>query len=264
MPASVGQSGRPVVLVGEPPVMVPRGGSPQVVEITSAAQARLRLPILNQTRSGATIEAVQIDTPQIVALNPIAVVLFAGAAEESAQIPEEKLTYHLQSFARAVAATGSRVFVIPSSDALGIEMASTLQIAAGGAGPQTVYVDLGGRLTGRPYDAAFEKVEQNLAQAVAAPPVVATPTPTPTPTLVRVPDVTTGAAELSLPPVIVPAEIPVPGENSETTGGRVRAVGPNATPAVIEMTPPAPVKQFSPRKPALNRPGQKKQPELAR
>lgn len=279
-----------VLLIGEKPAAGENRGPEAASALTSAATVALKAPVVDLTSPGATLEQTQKNASQYVAQKPDVVVLFAGAAEEAARIPSDRMQYSLQSLSRTLTETGARVFVLPSSTALGAEAAANLRIAASGAGAGTEFVELGGELSGRPYETALEEVARLLEKPA---PVTVPPSPTPTPKPEPSPAGPTPALTLPPEPTPTPAS---PGTTSTKAGveepeeekkpllppalakrpadekGKEKpsdqkqqdARTPQVTSTTIQMKAPVPVKQFNPRRPARTRNLDKKDPSFAR
>lgn len=258
---------RTVVFVGDRPAV---GGfitrPAAAVDLTTAASTLLKATVVDKTQPGATLESVQNRTAEIVAMRPDVVLLFAGPPEKLAEDPDDQQGYRIQSFARALTAGGTQVFVLPASTGVGAAQAAVLRINASGAGEHVHYVDLGSELAGRPFEEALESIGKTLA---AAPPPQPEP-PAATATASREPQ-PEATPETVLPPALTSEadREHVSGENTQQTpapdaSGMVRLSGREVTSATIQMRPPEPLKSFSPRRPAPNKPNEKKQPSFAR
>ncbi len=273
-------SKRTVIFAGDQPVIVTRARTLFPIQLDTTASLRLDARIVNRTAPGTTLEKLQAQAAEIAALKPDAVVIFAGPADEAAGTSEDKQMYTLQSTARALESAGAAVFVVPASTAVSASGTASLRIAASGAGSRVFYVDLGGELSGNPFNDALLEIRRGLDAAPApslapvAPSMVLelpdAPAADPTPAAPSRTASAAGEKEAVLPPALAgtseggrsaaePQE-----EKAGAASGRTRAVGPEATPTIINMRAPAPLKQFSPAKPAPNKPNEKKKPSFSR
>lgn len=286
-----------VALIGEKPVIAGKGKK-QHPDVAGMARL-LGGKVVDFTEPNQTLEETAKGLATAAGSRPDIAVLFAGAGDEKAGTKDQSQQKALKTIVGSLAGAGVRVYVVPSSPALGPLTTSNLRLSSGG---QATFIETGSQIAGRPYEEAIESIsraEKNPKPAATPMPVVtATPAATaaraarastPVPPVERAPQ-----PRLAIPPLeettpvaakpgkepskvfaaptpaksedLVLSKTPVVNETeSQTTSSRfVTKRGPEAVPMTINMRPPPALKTFSPVKPVPRNDVNKKAPELAR
>lgn len=200
-----------------------------VSEQIPAVERTLGMKVRNLTKLDEPLTATVTRMPEITRENPNLVILFSDAAAPGA--PEDTVRKSLNQFARDLQGNGIKVYFVPSSPSIEALASAQLRIAASDVG--ATYIEPGIEASSEPFREALSEIRRAYQTSTHAPAVVSQ----------------IGATNATAAPV--------------TSGTRVMSAGPAQTPVVLQIRPPAPLKQFDPKPPPKQQPkksGEQKAP----
>lgn len=228
-----------IVFLGEKPRVQVGGRAPQLVALDPIASQTLPgVRSLDLTVEKESVAATARRADKALAAHPAAVVIFTGSSEQASGGDDERLRGELVQLARIFTRRDINVFFVPSSTAVGADVAANLRLAADDAAAQ--YIEPGTVIGGDAYETVLREIGKlvgsRLSPPRATPKAVAVTVSTPMPASAAAPTTTTSPATVVMRPA--------------------------TTPATIYMVPPPPLKHFDPRETptARKRLGKLKQP----